>query len=73
MVRYLAALFLSLAMLAPTVARAETMHEWNREHEDNAWRAYLKENHRKNHEWEKASKRERKSYWKWRDSHPDIH
>jgi len=25
------------------------------------------------HDWEKASKREQKDYWKWRDAHPDDH
>jgi len=43
-------------------------HQWN-DGENEAWHRYLKERHIKDHEWEKASKREQANYWKWRDKH----
>jgi hypothetical protein len=49
-------------------AGQEHKHEWN-DGEKDAWHRYLKERHIKDHEWEKASKRERDNYWKWRDKH----
>jgi hypothetical protein len=50
----------------------ETTHEWN-ENEDKPWHEYLSEHHRTDHEWTKASKREQRNYWKWRDAHRDEH
>ena len=47
-------------------------HEWN-ENEDKPWHEYLTEHHRKEHGWDKASKREQRNYWKWRDAHRDEH
>jgi len=47
-------------------------HEWN-ENEDKPWHEYLSEQHRKDHDWTKASKREQRNYWKWRDAHRDEH
>ena len=67
--RFLTALVLSLALLAPSLARADGPHEWNEDREGPAYRAYLKENHRKVHDWKKASKSEQRNYWKWRDAH----
>lgn len=46
-------------------------HQWS-DQEDPHWRDYLKEHHKKYHDWKKASKREQKDYWKWRDAHPDA-
>jgi hypothetical protein len=70
MLRYLVAFLLSVSMLAPAAVRAESRHEWNEEHENGAWRSYLRENRKKDKEWRKASKREQRNYWKWRDAHP---
>jgi hypothetical protein len=47
-------------------------HQWN-DGENTAWHQYLKEHHKKDHEWAKANKREQAAYWKWRDQHKDIH
>jgi hypothetical protein len=78
MLRYLAAVVLGISLMAPTVLTAQDhdrpaqTHQWN-DHENEKWHEYLKEKHKKDHDWEKASKREQKAYWKWRDAHPDAH
>ena len=67
---------LGFGLLAPTAVtltaarehRDEVRHEWN-DGERDYWARYLKEHHRKDHDWEHASKKERNDYWKWRDSH----
>ena len=45
-------------------------HEWN-DHETEAYRRYLKEHHKKYHEFAQAKKNEQNNYWNWRHSHPD--
>jgi hypothetical protein len=72
MLRYLVAAFLGISLLGSATVRAEepNRHEWSQEHENGAWHAYQHEHHMKAHEWEKASKKEQKAYWKWRDEHP---
>jgi hypothetical protein len=45
-------------------------HEWNA-HEDESYRRYLTEHHKKVHDFQKAGKREQNDYWSWRHSHPD--
>ena len=45
-------------------------HEWNAG-EDQAYRRYLQENHRKYRDFGKARKNDQDSYWNWRHSHPD--
>ncbi len=79
MKRFLGSLVLGLGLLAPVgTLRAQDhhdqqkAHEWN-DGENGAWRQYLKEHHKKDHDWAKASKREQSNYWKWRDQHRDIH
>ncbi len=47
-------------------------HEWNAD-EDQAYHRYLKENHKKDHDWSKASKKEQAEYWNWRHQHTDSH
>jgi hypothetical protein len=47
-------------------------HEWN-DREDPAWRQYLKEHHRKYHEWARSKRKEQDEYWRWRDQHRDGH
>ena len=49
---------------------AHRVHEWDAS-EDQAYRRYLQEHHKKDHDFAKASKREQNNYWKWRQSHPD--
>ena len=45
-------------------------HEWNNT-EEQAYRRYLQENHRKYRDFAKAKKTEQDNYWNWRHSHPD--
>ncbi len=45
-------------------------HNWD-ENENRAWGNYLTENHKRPHDFNKASKREQSSYWNWRHAHPD--
>lgn len=52
--------------------RPRQEHQWN-DHEGQFWHQYLKDHKKKDHDWTKASKREQKAYWKWRDAHPDDH
>ena len=47
-------------------------HEWS-DSENSSWHQYLKEHHKKDREWTRASKRDQTNYWKWRDQHPDVH
>jgi hypothetical protein len=46
-------------------------HEWN-DAESRAYRHWLtEERHRPYHDWNKASKREQRDYWRWRHEHSD--
>jgi hypothetical protein len=45
-------------------------HNWD-DHENHAWKQYIAENHKKDHEFSKANKKEQSDYWNWRHSHPD--
>jgi hypothetical protein len=45
-------------------------HDWN-DNETTAYRRYLQENHKKDHNFAKAGSRERAEYFKWRHAHPD--
>jgi hypothetical protein len=47
-------------------------HEWNAS-EDQAYRQYLQEHHKKYHDFTKAGKNEQNDYWKWRHAHSDNH
>ena len=77
MSRYLGAFVLGIALLTPAAVNARyqdhdhQIHQW-KDSEDPAWRQYLKEKHKKDHDWAHASKKEQKDYWKWRDAHPDA-
>jgi hypothetical protein len=51
-------------------SRHKDYHNWD-DRENDAWGVYLTNNHRRNHEFSKASKREQGRYWDWRHSHPD--
>jgi hypothetical protein len=79
-----AALIASIAM--PTTAlRAEDQknartyhdaqhnddHQWNR-NEDQAYRVYVKENHRKNTNFVKLREPDQQAYWGWRHEHSDA-
>lgn len=47
-------------------------HKWD-DNENRAWRRWLAENHRKDHEFAKADRKQQQEYWKWRHEHPDDH
>jgi hypothetical protein len=61
-----------LLPMGVAMAQDHPKHEWS-DNENPAWHQYLKEQHKKDHEWAKANKREQNAYWKWRDQHRDIH
>jgi hypothetical protein len=46
-------------------------HEWN-SHEDQAYRIWAKENHRKYSDFAKLKDRDQQSYWAWRHDHSDA-
>ncbi len=87
MPRYCQAMLLGAALivpitLTPTALRAEDHrtykdaehndeHAWNN-HEDKAYRMYLKENHRKYNEFAKLKEDDQRSYWAWRHNHSDA-
>ena len=69
----LAAVFTSaVSMLAAPQApiydeHHKDYHKWN-DREERAWRRFLAANHRKYHEFGKASGQEQQEYWDWRHS-----
>jgi type III secretory pathway component EscR len=84
--RYLSVLLLSTALIVPVVMRADDdhrqtrryydknardWHEWN-ENEDHSYHQYLQDNHKRDHDFSKASSRERNDYFKYRHAHPDT-
>ena len=71
--------------IAPTVLRAQEHaaavtfhdkqhnddHEWN-SHEDQAYRMYAKQNHRKYSNFSKLNDGDQQAYWGWRHEHSDA-
>jgi hypothetical protein len=67
--------------LAPTALRADDRvyhdrdhnddHHWN-SHEDRAYRMWVKENHRKYHDFNRLKEQDRQAYWGWRHDHSDA-
>jgi hypothetical protein len=79
MLRYLAVFVLAVSLLASNAVvtaqdhdQNHQTHQWSAQ-EDPHWHEYLKAHHKKDHEWNAATKREQAAYWKWRDAHPDAH
>jgi hypothetical protein len=81
MYKFLGSLALGVCLLTPIGTlkaqdhhdqAAQAHHQWN-DGENQYWHQYLKEHHKKDHDWEKANKREQTDYWKWRDQHRDSH
>jgi hypothetical protein len=77
MSKFLASFSLAICLLAPAAALNAQDHRddapkhvWS-DNENPMWHQYLKEMHRKDHDWSKATKREQAAYWKWRDQHHD--
>jgi len=46
-------------------------HEWN-SHEDQAYRMWAKENHRKYSDFSKLKENDQQAYWGWRHEHSDA-
>jgi hypothetical protein len=46
-------------------------HNWD-DNENKRWGLYLQENHLKEHDFKKATRKEQSEYWKWRHDHPDA-
>jgi hypothetical protein len=85
--RYICSLFLGAVLLAPVAVMAipapqdavqvrvydrdhKDYHNWDGR-ENAAWGVYLTNNHRKSHEFSRASRKEQSQYWNWRHDHPD--
>jgi hypothetical protein len=45
-------------------------HEWNT-NEDQKYRQYLQENHKKYRDFDKAKQKDQNKYWNWRHDHSD--
>jgi hypothetical protein len=45
-------------------------HNWD-DHEDHAYRRYMKERHEEYRAYAKLKDKQQKEYWEWRHSHPD--
>ncbi len=86
--RFLNAALLSAAMMipvaiAPTVLAQDHKdrtyhdkkynddHQWNN-HEDRAYRMYVKENHHHYHDFNKLNENDQQAYWGWRHEHSDA-
>lgn len=46
-------------------------HEWN-SHEDQAYRMWAKERHRKYSEFTRLKQRDQQDYWRWRHDHSNA-
>ena len=46
-------------------------HQWNN-HEDQAYRVWVKENHRKSTSFVKLRENDQQAYWGWRHEHSDA-
>ena len=85
--RYIGAIFLATALTAPIAviaapapqaavqvrvydAEHKDYHNWD-DHERHAWGVFLTDNHRHDHEYAHANRKEQREYWNWRHSHPD--
>jgi hypothetical protein len=82
MKRYLSALFLGAALLAPVFLHAEEphryydkhhkdWHEWNA-NEDRAYHRYWEQQHKPYREFIVVKPREQSNYWRWRHAHADV-
>lgn len=78
----LGAIVLAPITLAPSALRAQDHkvyhdkahnddHEWN-DHEDQAYRMWVKEGHRKNTNFAKIKVSDQQAYWGWRHEHSDA-
>ena len=84
-INLIACALLSSLVVAPVIAQAQEHresvtfhdkrhhddHEWN-DHENQAYRMWLKEKHRKDVEFTKLRASDQQSYWNWRHAHSDA-
>jgi hypothetical protein len=49
---------------------ARDYHEWN-QNENQVYHQYVTENHKRDREFAKTTRTEKKDYFKWRHEHPD--
>jgi type III secretory pathway component EscR len=84
--RFMAAVLLSGALLAPAALKADDhprddryydrnardYHQWN-DSEDRAYRQYLTEHHRKYRDFKRLSAKQQREYWEWRHHHDEHH
>ena len=49
---------------------ARDYHEWN-QNENQVYRRYVTENHKRDREFAKTTRREKQDYYKWRHNHQD--
>ena len=79
-----ASLFLTAALTTPVAipaaAPGQESRVYDKEHKDyhrwdakenGAWKRFLAEKRREDHEFAKANRKEQSEYWNWRHSHPD--
>jgi len=52
-------------------AKHHDEHAWN-SHEDQAYRMWFQERHRKYNDFDRLSERDRQNYWNWRHNHSDA-
>lgn len=52
-------------------ARHKDDHEWN-DHEQQAYRIWLRQHHRKEVEFDRLRASDQQAYWNWRHSHSDA-
>ena len=86
--RFVSSLFLAAVIAAPVSTIAAPVpqagvqlriydrdhkdyHNWD-DNENRRWGLYLQENHRKDHDFRKANRKEQSEYWKWRHEHHDA-
>ena len=85
--RYLTVLFLSAALAGSVPVKADEhhsdnqtkryydkdardYHEWN-QNENQVYHQYVTENHKRDRDFAKTTRGEKKEYFKWRHDHPD--
>jgi len=84
--RLLKNVVLGTALLAPTIITPAALkaedrvyhdehfrddHRWDR-HEDQAYRIWVRENHRKYQEFSRLRAQDQQAYWAWRHNHSDA-
>ena len=85
--KWLGTFALGIAFVSPVIVKAQPAgrtaiamyqdHDQQRREfkaeDDTAFHQWLKDQHKKDHDWSKASKREQQKFWKWRDAQQNQH